>query len=214
MGGRVIIIITKLSRAVNFLSLLHPLIIRTEGELIINSNNDNGNNSNSNIHNTSSYKQFHNTTTTTSTISSRKEQEEEGEELLLPPYAKLILIIDDDPDITLTFKKGLESENNNKNNMTFFKVYAYNNPLEALSQFKPNFYDLLLIDINMPKMNGFELSTKILELDINPRICFMSSGQINQEALREQYPTLSIGCFITKPVTIEYLFKRIKAELD
>jgi hypothetical protein len=55
----------------------------------------------------------------------------------------------------------------------------------------------------MPKMNGFELSTKILELDVNPRICYMSSGQINQEALREQYPTLSIGCFIKKPVTID-----------
>jgi hypothetical protein len=65
----------------------------------------------------------------------------------------------------------------------------------------------------MPKMNGFELSTKILELDINPRICFMSSGLINQEALREQYPTLSIGCFIRKPVTIGELVRRVKAEL-
>jgi DNA-binding response OmpR family regulator len=66
----------------------------------------------------------------------------------------------------------------------------------------------------MPKMNGFELSTKILELDVNPRICYMSSGQINQEALREQYPTLSIGCFIRKPITIDELVRRVKAELD
>jgi DNA-binding response OmpR family regulator len=132
----------------------------------------------------------------------------------LRPFTKDILIIDDDPDITLTFKKGLEAENENSNNKIFFKVYTYNDPLEALSQFKPNFYDLLLIDINMPKMNGFELSTKILELDVNPKICFMSSGQINQEALREQYPTLSIGCFIKKPVTIEDLVRRVKAELD
>jgi DNA-binding response OmpR family regulator len=66
----------------------------------------------------------------------------------------------------------------------------------------------------MPKMNGFELSTKILEIDINPRICFMSSGQINQEALRELYPTLSIGCFIRKPITIDELVRRVKAELD
>jgi CheY-like chemotaxis protein len=130
----------------------------------------------------------------------------------LSPFAKRILVIDDDSDITLTFKQVLEAENNN--NEIFFKVYTYNDPLVALSQFKPNFYDLLLIDINMPKMNGFELSTKILEIDINPRICFMSSGQVNQEALREQYPTLSIGCFITKPVTTEYLVRRIKAELD
>jgi DNA-binding response OmpR family regulator len=136
------------------------------------------------------------------------------EEKLLSPFAKRILIIDDDSDTTLTFKQGLEAENNNKGNKISFKVYTYNDPLLALSQFKPNFYDLLLIDINMPIMNGFELSTKILEIDINPRICFMSSGQINQEALREQYTTLSIGCFIKKPVTIEGLVRRVKAELD
>jgi hypothetical protein len=65
----------------------------------------------------------------------------------------------------------------------------------------------------MPMMNGFEFSAKILDLDINPRICFLSSSLINQ-ALREQYTTLSIGCFIRKPVTIEYLIKRVKAELD
>ncbi len=122
--------------------------------------------------------------TTTISISSRKQEEE----LLLSPFAKRILIVDDDTDITFTFKKGLETENNNKNNKTFFKVYAYSNPLEAFSNFKPNFYDLLLVDINMPKMNGFEFSTKILELDVNVRICFMSSGLINQEAFREQYP--------------------------
>ena len=54
-----------------------------------------------------------------------------------------------------------------------FDVHTYNNPIVALSDFKPNFYDLLLVDINMPLMNGFELSEKILELDINIKICFM-----------------------------------------
>jgi two-component SAPR family response regulator len=53
----------------------------------------------------------------------------------------------------------------------------------------------MLIDINMPKMNGFEFSEKAFEIDVNPRICFMSSALINQEALREQYPLMSIGCF-------------------
>jgi DNA-binding response OmpR family regulator len=132
------------------------------------------------------------------------------------PFVKNILIIDDNPDITLTFKKGLEAENNNKSNddKIFFEVYAYNDPLLALSQFKPNFYDLLLVDINMPKMNGFDFCVKVLEVDIKPRVCFMSSGLINQEALREQYPSLSIGCFIQKPVTIENLVKRVKAELE
>ena len=72
----------------------------------------------------------------------------------------------------------------------------------------------MLVDINIPKMNGFEFSIYILEVDLNVKLCFMSSGQINQEALREQYPSLSIGCFIQKPVTIENLVKRVKAELE
>lgn len=69
-------------------------------------------------------------------------------------FDKHILIVDDDPDITLTFKKGLGVQD--ENNKTLFKVYTYNDPLEALSQFRPNFYDLLLIDINMPRLNGLD----------------------------------------------------------
>jgi two-component SAPR family response regulator len=66
----------------------------------------------------------------------------------------------------------------------------YNHPAVALSEFKPNFYDLLLTDINMPYMNGFELCKKILELDVNVRVCFVSAAKI------------------------EYLVKRLLAELD
>jgi DNA-binding response OmpR family regulator len=139
-------------------------------------------------------------------ITHKQEQQE-----TLSPNTKRILIVDNESDITLTFKKGLETETNENG---LFKVYTYNDPLEGLSQFKPNFYDLLLVDINMPKMDGFEFSTKILELDVNIRICFMSSGLINQEALREQYPTLSIGCFIKKPLEIKDLVRRLKAELE
>jgi DNA-binding response OmpR family regulator len=94
-----------------------------------------------------------------------------------------------------------------------FEVYTYNDPLEALSNFKSNFYDLL-IDVNMPKMNGFELCTQILKFDVNVKICFITAGEINIEALREVYPTISVGCFIKKPVTIDYLVRRIKAELE
>jgi DNA-binding response OmpR family regulator len=81
-------------------------------------------------------------------------------------------------------------------------------------EFIPNFYDLLLVDINMPKMNGFELCEKILKLDVNVRVCFMSSGEINQEAMRDLQPTKSIGCFIKKPISINDLVVRLKAELD
>ena len=93
-------------------------------------------------------------------------------------------------------------------------MYGYTDPLEALSNFKPHFYDLLLADINMPKMNGFELCSRILEIDVNVRICFITAGDTNIEALREVYPTLSIGCFIKKPVTINELIRRLKMELD
>lgn len=93
-------------------------------------------------------------------------------------------------------------------------INVYNNPLVALSEFKPHFYDLLLVDVNMPKMDGLEFSAKILEQDINVRVCFVTATEINTQALREQYPSLSIGCFIKKPISIEYLVSRVKAELE
>ncbi len=134
------------------------------------------------------------------TIAITKEKEE--------PSLKRILIVDDDPDITLTFKSALERENDK------FEVYTFNDPLLVLLQFKPSFYDLLLVDINMPDMNGFELCTEILKVDVNVKICFMSAGEVNHEAVREIYPTISIGCFIKKPIAIDYLVMRVKAELE
>jgi response regulator RpfG family c-di-GMP phosphodiesterase len=66
----------------------------------------------------------------------------------------------------------------------------------------------------MAHMNGFELCEKLLDLDVNIRACFISAAQVNIDALREVYPKArSIGCFIKKPVTINYLIKRLIAEL-
>jgi DNA-binding response OmpR family regulator len=93
-------------------------------------------------------------------------------------------------------------------------VYTFNDPLVALSQFRPNFYDLLLVDINMPNMNGIDLSRRLLELDSNVKICFITAGEANIEVLRELYPTRGIGCFIKKPVTMDQLVRRVKAELE
>ena len=75
-------------------------------------------------------------------------------------------------------------------------------------------YDLLPIDINMPDINGFELCERILELDVNVRVCFITAGEANIDALREVYSKVSLGCFIKKPITIEYLVKRLSAELE
>ncbi|MFY9794201.1 MAG: response regulator [Candidatus Nitrosopolaris sp.] len=127
-------------------------------------------------------------------------------------FWKRILIVDDDADVTITFKAGIEVSNKDVDER--IEVYTSNNPVVALSEFKPNFYDLLLVDINMPHMNGFELSEKILDIDINVKICFMPSGEINREALREIFPTRQEGCFIRKPVTIDYLVNRIRLELE
>jgi DNA-binding response OmpR family regulator len=129
-------------------------------------------------------------------------------------FWKRILIVDDDADLTLTFKEVIEDSNNNVDVNKRIEVYTSNDPVVALSDFKPNFYDLLLVDISMPHMNGFELSEKIFAIDINVRVCFMSAGEINREALREIYPTRQEGCFIRKPVTIDYLLERIRSELD
>jgi CheY-like chemotaxis protein len=132
----------------------------------------------------------------------------------LRSQSKRVLIVDDNPDITLTFKEGLEAENEKSGNKTYFKVHTYNDTISALADFKPNFYDLLLIDINMPKMNGFEFTRQILELDVNVRICYITAAEINLQALREQFPTLSIGCFFKKPIGVEDLVRRVKAELE
>jgi DNA-binding response OmpR family regulator len=121
---------------------------------------------------------------------------------------KRILIVDDDSDIAFTLRIGLE------NNDAVMQVYSYDNPVNALIDFRPNFYDLLLIDVNMPLMNGFELCEKLLQKDINVKVCFMTAGEINMDAAREVYPLMSIGCFIKKPVTTEILARRIRAELE
>ena len=90
-----------------------------------------------------------------------------------------------------------------------FDVREYNDPLEALSNSRSNFYDLLLVDINMPRMNGFELCTEILKIDVNIRVCFITVGESNieSESLSELYSTLNVGCYIRKPVTLDQLVR-------
>ena len=81
-------------------------------------------------------------------------------------------------------------------------------------EFEPNFYDLLLIDVNMPLLDGFQIAQNLLRRDLNVRVCFMTSGEINVDAAREVHPLKSIGCFIKKPITAEELIKRIRTELE
>jgi two-component system, OmpR family, response regulator ChvI len=117
-----------------------------------------------------------------------------------------ILIVDDDTGITLAFKKGLEGDG--------FEVDTFNDPLEALSNFKPSKYDFLLLDVRMPNMNGFELYKEIEKVDGDVKVCFITAFEVYYEALREVFPSLEVECFIRKPIEIASLIKKIKNELS
>src|ERR671914_1065453 len=117
-----------------------------------------------------------------------------------------ILLVDDDPDIVLTFKTGLESNG--------FEVDSYNDPSLALKNFKANFYDLLLIDIRMPGITGFEFYEKIRKLDNKAKVCFITAFEVYYRALLEEFPYFNNKCFIRKPISIDELIKRIKKVFD
>ena len=94
---------------------------------------------------------------------------------------KKILLVDDEPDITLPFSIVLEDNG--------FIVNAFNDPLLARSSFKQGLYALALIDIKMPKMNGFELYREIRKLDDKVKVCFMTAFDIQKEDIKAAIPT-------------------------
>jgi DNA-binding response OmpR family regulator len=118
---------------------------------------------------------------------------------------KKILIVDDEPDITLSFKMMLENKG--------FKVDAYNDPLLVVKDFKPGSYDLLLLDIRMPKMDGFQLYDELKKKDENVKAIFVTAFDINYEALRKMYPDFRIESFLRKPIDSEHLANAIREEL-
>jgi DNA-binding NtrC family response regulator len=121
-----------------------------------------------------------------------------------------ILIIDDEFDITLAFKKALSDKG-------FEQVDTVNEALLALKNFKAGSYDLLIIDIVMPEMDGFSLYEEIRKIDNKVKVCFITAFEVNYQALRAVFPaattTDDIGCFIRKPVDVDNLIKHIEAEL-
>src|SRR5919112_1579663 len=98
-----------------------------------------------------------------------------------------ILIVDYDPDITFTFRVGLETYG--------YAVDAYTNPMKALDDFKAHRYDLLIVDIRMPGLSGFELYTRLREMDKRFRICFVTSFETYYRSLLEFFPTVDVNCF-------------------
>ena len=113
---------------------------------------------------------------------------------------KKILIVDDEPDITLTLGKGLEQGG--------YDVHVFNDPLIALSNFKPDTYDLLLLDIKMPNMTGFELYRKLKEIDSKVKVCFITAFETYYEKFRQEFfPLEEIKGFIRKPIQIQDLIR-------
>ena len=126
-----------------------------------------------------------------------------------------ILVVDDEPDNTLVFKMGLEDGE--------FEVDAFNDPLLALSTFKPHSYDLLILDVKMPAMNGFELYEEMKKLDNNVKVCFLTAfGEGYTEEFRKRFPSFrstfspfspspstSNISFIRKPIRIDDLVKKV-----
>ena len=117
-----------------------------------------------------------------------------------------ILIVDDDHDIALAFGKGLENNG--------FKVNTFTDPTSALSEFRAGIYDLLLLDVKMPKMNGFELFGEMVKIDDKVKVCFITAYEVYYQALREVFPTLNIECFIRKPIEIAALVDKVREELN
>jgi CheY-like chemotaxis protein len=123
---------------------------------------------------------------------------------------KRIFLVDDDYDHTITFKVGLEHAG--------FEVDAYNDSAIALSNFKPDYYDLLLIDIKMPKIDGFELYERIRKIDDKVKVWFITAYEVYYKTLKEvsskSKEEMILDRFIQKPIEINNLVKQIKSELD
>ena len=126
-----------------------------------------------------------------------------------------LLLVDDDTDILLTFKSGLEEYVDKSKIFDGAKIQVdtFADPKEALTSFKAGVYDLLLLDIRMPNINGFELYEELKKIADKPKVCFITAYELYYEALRKDFPKLDVGCFIKKPISIEDLAKKITEEL-
>lgn len=106
---------------------------------------------------------------------------------------KRILAVDDEPDLTMICSLALQYHG--------FKVDTFNDSQEALSNFKPGYYDLVILDIKMPNMDGFELYDKIKKKDDKVKICFLTASELYYEEFRKkEYSTLDKNLFLKKPI--------------
>ena len=114
--------------------------------------------------------------------------------------SNVILIVDDEPDANMTPRTLLEENG--------FETDAYIDPVLALQNFKHGKFDLLLLDIKMPKIGGFELYQKMKEIDNEVKVCFITASELFYEEYRENRE-IDEKYFILKPMKNEEMLKRI-----
>jgi DNA-binding response OmpR family regulator len=113
-----------------------------------------------------------------------------------------LLLVDDEPDVLSSFKEGLETQG--------YTVDGYTDSELALANFRPNTYQLLILDINMPKIDGFKLFQQLEKKDPKARVCFVTAYETYFEAFKEIFPDLDIGCFVKKPISLKDLAKKVE----
>jgi len=112
-----------------------------------------------------------------------------------------IMVVDDEPDITYVIKKFFQ--------INGILVDSYNDAEEALSHFKRGMYELLLLDIGMPKMNGFELYREIRKLDEEVKVCFLSAYETYDSCT----DSTAFRCIMRKPIGLADLVKHVRLEV-
>jgi DNA-binding response OmpR family regulator len=118
-----------------------------------------------------------------------------------------ILIVDDEPDITFTLQAGLEDGG--------FDVDAFTDPELVLSSFKPGLYDLVLIDIMMPKMDGFVFYERLKTLYAGVKVFFLTASEMYRKEIREvEHYTFNADLFTQKPISTEDLIMEINRKIN
>jgi DNA-binding response OmpR family regulator len=120
---------------------------------------------------------------------------------------KKIMIVDDEPDITSMLKIVLEDNG--------FEVDAFEDAIVALKYYKASLYDLLILDIKMPEMDGFELYDEIKKIDDKMKVCFLTASEMYYNNLRkDKYSSLDKDLFIQKPIENEELVNIVNKILN
>ena len=120
------------------------------------------------------------------------------------------MVVDDERDILSIIKRGLESKNR-------FQVETFidaESALESLKENSDDYYDLVLTDIRMPKINGFELYRRIKESNPHMKIVFITAFEINKEEFSKVIPSLDVIDFISKPVSMSTLMTKLNSILN